>query len=51
MNDYVYPSVYFMYFLCFLFLCGAAFFLHRSLRDGYWGADSEEPKYRMLDDE
>lgn len=49
--DYTYPSVYFSYFLFFLFLIGAVYFLVRSIGQGYWGAASEEPKYRMLRDE
>ncbi|MBL8175489.1 MAG: hypothetical protein JNK48_12515 [Bryobacterales bacterium] len=49
--DYTYPSVYFSYFLFFFFLGGAIFFFARSIRDGYLGKDSEEAKYRMLEDE
>jgi len=49
--DYTYPSVFFSYFLFFLFLCGGIFFFLRSFRDGYWGKDSEEVKYRMLNDD
>jgi len=51
MSDYSYPSVYFAHFLFLLFMAGAVFFFIRSLKDGYLGANSEEPKYRMLDDE
>jgi hypothetical protein len=51
MTDYTYPSVYFSYFLFLLLAGGAAFFFVRSLKDGYLGRDSEEPKYRMLEDE
>jgi len=51
MTDYTYPSVYFSYFLFFLLVAGAVFFFIRSIKDGYWGRDSEEPKYRMLEDE
>lgn len=49
--DYSYPSVFFSYFLFFLFAAGALFFLLRSVRDGYWGPHGEDPKYRMLEDE
>lgn len=49
--DYTYPSVFFSYFLFFFFLGGALFFFIRSIRDGYLGKESEEPKYRMLQDE
>jgi len=51
MHDYVYPSVFLAYLLFFLFLVGAIFFLIRSRKDGYWGSHSEDPKYRMLDDD
>ena len=51
MSDYTYPSVFFSYFLFVLLAGGAGYFFYRSLRDGYWGADSEEPKYRMLEDD
>jgi len=51
MKDYVYPSIFFSYSLFFLFVVGAAFFLVRSIRQGYWGKNSEEPKYRMLEDD
>jgi len=48
MHDYVYPSIFFAYFLFFLCAVGAIFFLVRSRHDGYWGSQSEDPKYRML---
>ncbi len=51
MTDYVYPGIFFSYFLFFLFLAGAVYFFVRSCRQGYWGKDSEEAKYRMLEDE
>ena len=51
MSDYSYPSVYFSYFLFALFAGGAVFFFIRSLKDGYLGPNSEEPKYRMLEDD
>lgn len=51
MRDYVYPSVFFAYFFFFLLLCGALYFFFRTLRDGYWGRDAEEAKYRMLEEE
>ena len=34
-----------------LLAAGAAYFFLRSLKDGYLGQDSEEPKYRMLRDD
>jgi hypothetical protein len=51
MSDSTYPSVYFSYFLFFLMAAGAAYFCVRSIKDGYWGRDSEAPKYRMLEDD
>lgn len=51
MRDYVYPSIYFAYFYFFMLLIGAIFFFVRSIKDGYWGSKSEEPKYRMLEDD
>jgi hypothetical protein len=50
MGDYVYPSVYFSYFLFFILLGLAVFFFVRSWKDGYWGRDSEEPKKRMFEE-
>ena len=51
MHDYVYPSVFLAYLMFFICLAGAVFFLLRSRHDGYWGSESEEPKYRMLDED
>ena len=51
MHDYVYPSIFFSYFLFFLFLVGALLFFVRSFRDGYWGKHSEDAKFRMLGDD
>ncbi|MGA3090513.1 MAG: hypothetical protein ABSD75_18020 [Terriglobales bacterium] len=51
MHDYVWPSIFLAYFMFFLFMAGAAFFLVRSVRHGYWGKSSEEAKYRMLADD
>jgi hypothetical protein len=51
MSDYSYPSVFFSYFIFVLFAGGAVFFFIRSLKDGYLGPNSEEPKYRMLRDD
>ena len=49
-GDYVYPSVYFAYFLFFLLVGGALYFFVRSWRDGYWGRDGEEVKYRLFEE-
>jgi hypothetical protein len=51
MSDYSYPSVFFSYFVFVLFAGGAVFFFIRSLKDGYLGPNSEEPKYQMLEDD
>ncbi len=51
MTDYTYPSIFFSYFLFFLLAAGSLFFFFRSLKDGYMGPNSEEPKYRMLKDD
>jgi hypothetical protein len=34
-----------------MLLIGAIFFCFRSIKHGYWGKESEEAKYRMLEDE
>jgi hypothetical protein len=51
MADYVYPSVFFSYFLFVIFLVGAIYFFARSFRDGYWDSNAEDAKYRMLSDD
>lgn len=51
MSDYSYPSIFLSYFLFLMLGGGALYFLIRSVRDGYWGQQSEEPKYRMLEDD
>lgn len=51
MVDYSYASVFFAYFVFLLLAAGAVFFFLRTMRDGYWGDESEEAKYRMLDDD
>jgi len=51
MHDYSYPSIFLAYFMFFLFVAGAIFFLVRSLHHGYWGEHSEDAKYRMLADD
>jgi hypothetical protein len=50
-QDYSYPSVYFAYLMFFLVLGLSIYFCIHSRKDGYWGKDSEEVKYRMMDDE
>ncbi|MEZ5427030.1 MAG: hypothetical protein R2747_12230 [Pyrinomonadaceae bacterium] len=51
MTDYTYPSVYLAYFMFTILAAGAAYFFFKTRKDGYWGEDSEEAKYRMLEDE
>ena len=51
MRDYAYPSVFFAYFYFFLLMAGALFFFFRTRKDGYWGGESEEAKFRMMRDE
>jgi hypothetical protein len=50
-TDYTYPSVYFSYLFFFLSLAVAVYFFFRTRRDGYWGAQGEEPKYHLFDDD
>jgi hypothetical protein len=51
MTDATYASTHFVHFLLlFLFVGTMAFFL-LSLKEGYLGSNSEEPKYRMLEDD
>ena len=45
--DYTYPSVFFSYFLFFLFLFGGIYFCIRSAKRGYWG---EEAKYHVFEE-
>jgi hypothetical protein len=49
--DYMYPSVFLAYFLFLILTLLTLYFLVRSRKDGYWGKNSEEPKYRMMRDE
>lgn len=51
MQDYSYPSVFLSYFMFLIIMGLSLFFLIRSWRHGYWGKQSEEVKYRMMDDE
>lgn len=51
MTDYTYPSVYFAYLLFVVLAGGALYFFIRTIKDGYLGPNSEEPKYRMLEDD
>ncbi len=49
--DYMYPSVFFAYFLFLILTLLTLYFFVRSRKHGYWGAHSEDPKYRMLRDD
>jgi hypothetical protein len=51
MKDYVYPSIYFSYFLFALLAGGALYFFLKSLKHGYLSGNTEDPKYRMLHDD
>ncbi len=51
MTDYTYQSVLFAYLLFAVLAAGAVYFFIRSVKDGYLGPNSEEPKYRMLEDD
>jgi len=50
MNDPTWQSVYFAYLLFAIFAGGAVYFFIRTIKDGYLGPNSEEPKYRMMKD-
>lgn len=51
MHDYTYQSVYLAY-LMFAILFGlAAYFLVKSMQDGYWGSHSEEPKFHVFEND
>jgi hypothetical protein len=49
--DYMYPSIFLAYFLFFLLTALTLFWLIRSLKDGYWGRNSEDPVRRMMQDD
>ena len=51
MTDYTYPSVLFAYLMFFILTSVTGYFLFRSVKAGYWGKNSEEPKFRMLEDD
>lgn len=50
MKDYTWPSVYFAYLFFAISLGTAVFFFIRSLKDGYWGRESEEIKYQVFEE-
>lgn len=51
MHDYTWPSIFFAYLIFATLAGGAVFFFFRSLKNGYLDSRSEDPKYRMLEDE
>jgi len=51
MNDYTYPSIYFAYLFFGLMFGLAVFFFVKTFRQGYWGKDSEDAKFRMFEDD
>lgn len=51
MKDYVYPSIFFAYLMFAILVVGAVFFFLRSWKDGYWGSEGEDVKYRMMEDD
>lgn len=49
-QDYTYPSVYLAYLMFFLLAALAVYFFARTLRDGYWGEDSEDVKFTVFEE-
>ena len=49
--DYTWPSVYFAYLFFFIMFGLAVFFCVKTAKDGYWGKDGEDVKYRMFEDD
>ncbi len=49
--DYTYPSVFFAYLFFALSVALAVYFFVKSCRDGYWGKNGEDIKFRMLEDD
>ncbi len=50
-HDHTYPSVYFAYLFFALMFGLAVYFFLRSRKDGYWGAQSEDAKFQMFEDD
>jgi hypothetical protein len=51
MEDHNWPLIIFSNLTFFLLFGATAYFLIRSRKDGYWNMSSEDPKYRMLQDD
>ena len=49
--DYMYQSIFFAYFLFALLTVLTGYFFVKSVKHGDLGKNSEEPKYRMMQDE
>jgi hypothetical protein len=46
--DYMYPSVFFAYFLFLVLTVLTGYFCVRSIKQGDFGKNSEEPKLQMM---
>jgi len=51
MDTYILPSMFIAYGFFAAAVGGGIYFFARSFRDGYWNNHSEDPKYRMLQDD
>jgi hypothetical protein len=49
--DYMYPSVFFAYFLFLVLTVLTGYFCVRSIKQGDFGKDSEQPKFQMMREE
>ncbi len=49
--DYMYPSVFFAYFLFFILTLLTGYFCVKSIKHGDMGKHSEEPKFQMMRDD
>ena len=49
MNDVTAGSVIFAYGTFFATVAITGYFFYRSIRDGYWGRHSEDPKFHLFD--
>ena len=46
--DYMYPSIFFAYFLFFVLTALTGYFFLGSIKHGDFGKNSEEPKLQMM---
>lgn len=49
--DYMYQSVFLSYFLFLVLTLLSLAWMIISFKGGYWGRNSEDPKYRMMQDD